>query len=114
MAKEEDLPLLYGLLDKEEIRREMYHTLKPDYLYYGASDKNAVYFAILTHACVAIRKISSRSGIAPEEVSARLSDIFRDGSHISFVTNTDPGENAYEAIASFIRSVCSPDFKAEV
>jgi hypothetical protein len=103
----DELPLLFELLEEKEIERAMYHTLKPDYLYYGGSDKNFVYFSVLTHTCVAIRKIYARNGLPAEELKRKFEDIFRDGSRISFVTTTSPGENVYEAIADFIQSVCT-------
>ena len=93
--------------EKKEIEREMYHTLQPNYLYYGSPDKNFVYYSILTHTCVAIRKIYARHGLSSDELKTKFKRIFHDGSHISFVTNIAPGENVYEAIASFIRSVCT-------
>ncbi len=103
----DELPLLFELLEEKEIERAMYHTLKPNYLYYGGADKNFVYFSVLTHTCVAIRKIYQRCGLSVEELKRKFEDIFRDGSRISFVTTTSPGENVYEAIAGFIKSVCT-------
>ena len=107
LGKESDLPLLFDILSKEEIQRPMYHTLKPDYLYHGSSDQNFVYFSLLTHATVAIRKIYVRHALPLGELRERFLEIFRDGSRISFSTPTKPGEHAYEEISGFVRKMLS-------
>ena len=107
LGEPSDLPLLFDILSEEEIQKPMYHTLKPDYLYHGSSDQNFVYFSLLTHATVAIRKIYVRHALPLDELRERFLEIFRDGSRISFATPTKPGEHAYEEISGFIRQIIS-------
>ena len=55
-----DLPLLFEILEAEEIDRPMYHTLEANYLYHNYPDRNFVFFAMVTHACMAIYKLYRR------------------------------------------------------
>jgi hypothetical protein len=59
-----DLPLLREIVfDPGEIERPLYHTLEPDYLYCASNKSNFVYFDHLTHAAMALVKLSLRLGL---------------------------------------------------
>ena len=60
----EDLELLQEIVfDDKEFEREMYHTLKPAYIYCSLENCNYVLFQHLTHAAMAMVKIAEREGI---------------------------------------------------
>ncbi|MBE6601824.1 MAG: FAD-dependent oxidoreductase [Ruminococcaceae bacterium] len=101
----EDLPILFELLSDQEINRQMYHTLKPNYLYHKVADRNFVYFAMLTHACMAIYKIYRRQGLCMEELHRRFEDLFRDDRLLRLVTDATSGEAAYEELDGFFKYV---------
>ena len=100
-----DLPLLFELLDKKEYDREMYHTLKADYLYHTYPDRNVVYFTILSHTCVAIYNAYKRLGLDMNEIHNYFSEYFKDGSAIKRVTDAKKGEPAYEEMQEVIEHI---------
>lgn len=102
LGDETDLALLFDILSKEEIQKEMYHTLKANYLYHELPDRNFVYFAILTHTCIAIYKIYKRKNMCMNKLHNYFAELFHDGSVILNVTNAKEGEYAYEDIKAFI------------
>ncbi len=105
LGTEEDLPRLFGILDGGELDRPMYHTLAANYLYHTEPDRNFVYFAMLTHAMVAISKITARCGLPMAELHARFEDLLADGTLLRRVTSEPPGRPAYEETANFFRYI---------
>ena len=95
----EDLPRLYGILSEEELARAMYHTLEANYLYHTEPDRNFVYFAMMTHAVMAIIGIAGREGLALDALGAILAD----DSLLRRVTSEPPGRPAHEETAAFLR-----------
>lgn len=102
-----DLPLLFEFLKAEEIERPMYHTLQPNYLYHNYSDRNFVYFSILTHACMAIYKIYKRCGLDMKELHTLFVELFRDEQLFWRITDAKPGDAAYEEINGFMKYMLS-------
>ena len=102
LGTETDLPLLTEILSAEELDRPMYHTLKPNYLYHTEPDRNFVYFAMLTHACMSIYKIHRRFGLCMEQLHRFFHAYFEDGSVLRRVTDAARGSAAYEEMNSFI------------
>ena len=105
LGTEEDLPLLTELLEPEELEREMYHTLPADYLYHTEPDRNFVYFAMLTHACMAICKIYRRRGLDMQQLHGQMQGLFAGDTLLRRVTDARPGEPAYEEMQSFMQYV---------
>ena len=101
----EDISLLFEILSEDEIDRPMYHTLEANYLYHSSSDRNFVYFAMLTHTCMAIYNIYKRRGMCMDELHVRLAKLFGDDTVLKRVTDAKPGETAYEEMNDFIEYV---------
>lgn len=102
IGDESDLALLYEILSPEEIERPMYRTLKADYLYHTEPDRNFVYYAMLTHTCMAIHNIFKRHALPMNELNRMLKRLFEDGSVLRRVTDVSEGEVAYEEMRGFI------------
>ena len=102
LGTEEDLPLLFELLTAEEIGKLMYNTLTAKYLYHHLPDRNFVYFAMLTHACMAIYKIYKRHNLPLKELNEKFERFFIGESIISKITDAKKGEFAYQDIEEFI------------
>ena len=99
LGDEGDLPRLYEILSEGEIDREMYHTLEANYLYHTEPDRNFVFFAMMTHAVMAILKISARCGAPLDDLRAILSD----DTLLRRVTDAPEGSPAYEETEGFLR-----------
>lgn len=97
-----NLEQLFELLAPDEIDRPMYHTLEPDYLYHPLSGRNFVYFAMLTHTCMAIYKIYKRHSLDMSALHKFFVDLFSDGSVLRRVTEYEHGNVAYEETRGFI------------
>lgn len=102
IGSESELELLYDILAEDEIERPMYHTLKPNYLYYPEPDRNFVYFTMLTHTCMAIYKIFKRCGLPMIELHRYFADYFKDEAILRRVTEAKKGSAAYEEMSRFI------------
>jgi len=116
LGTEADLPMLFEILSDKEIDRQMYHTLKPDYLYcapyYNDPSRNFVYFSMLTHACMAIYKLYQKQGLCMDELHRFFADLFEDDKVLHCITCATPGEVAYEEIAGFsqyVLKITAPD-----
>lgn len=102
LGTEGELPLIFDVLSEREIERPMYHTLSANYLYHAVPDRNFVYFAMLTHACVAAYGIYRRCGLEMEKLHSFFAKLFADGTVLRHLTDTSPGEAAHEEISGFI------------
>ena len=97
----DELPLLFDILSAEEIERPMYHTLEANYLYHNDPDRNFVYFAMFTHACMAICNIYRRHRLDLDKLHRFFVQLFKDDTVLHLITDTTPGEAAYEEIKKF-------------
>lgn len=114
MGTAEDLPLLFEILSAEEISRPMYHTLDANYLYHTEPDRNFVYFALFTHACMAICKIYRRHGLSVGELHLFFTELFKEQKALRRITDATPGESAYEEIKEFtdyVLNITEPNFR---
>ena len=105
LGTEKELPLLLDILSPNEIEREMYHTLEVNYLYHAEPDRNFVYFAMLTHTCMALCNIYKRNGMDIKKLHGFFVDYFKDGTAMRRVTDTVAGESAYEEMKIFIEYI---------
>ena len=97
-------PLLESLLAEEEYEQPMYHTLKPDYLYYARSDRNFVYFQVISHTLVALCKLYRREGLPMKALRTRI-EPFLDGRFRSRVSDMIPGSPTTEETERFIAAL---------
>ena len=81
----------------------MYHTLKADYLYHLDPDRNFVYFAVFTHACMAIYNIYKRLNLNMSELHKIFIDLYSDGFIIKRITDAKKGETPYEETDEFFK-----------
>ena len=100
-----ELPLLYEILKDEEWENPMYHTLMHNYLYHPLPDRNFVYFAMITHLCVAIYKIYKRNNLSLDELNERFVKFFEGDKVFRRITQTTEGEPAYEETKNFINTI---------
>ena len=99
VANDPYLSFLYS-----EFEKEMYHTLKPDYLYYKDNDRNFVYFQMFTHSCmslVRLYKTYRKLNVLHEKF--RL--LFLDDNVIKRITSGKEDSPAYIEIHDFIKYV---------
>ena len=101
----EDIERLFEILSEEESSRPMYHTLKPNYLYSQSTQRNFVYFSMVTHACMAICKIGKRCGYPMERLHERFKMIFGDQKLLRRVTVAAPGTADFEEIDGFLNYI---------
>jgi hypothetical protein len=97
-------PTLEGLLAEDEYEHPMYHTLKPDYFYYPKSDRNFVYFEMMTHTLTALCKLYRREGLAVDALRTRI-DTFLEGRFAARVSDMIPGSPTTEETALFIHAL---------
>lgn len=112
LGTKEDLPLLFRILEEEEIEREMYHTLEADYLYHELPDRNFVYFAMFTHTCMALTKIYRRCDLPMHELHAFFATLFADERTMRRLTSEKEGSLAYDECKKFMQyvlKITSPD-----
>ncbi len=102
LGKKEDLPLLFELLTDKEYTRDIYHTLKSNYMYYPYNDRNFLYFDMFTHACASIVKIYKRNALPLCELHSFFVSLFEGDKIIKRITNTKKGEQTYNEIEGFI------------
>ena len=60
---------------------------------------------MLTHACMAIYKIYNRHALCMDVLHSFFAKLFSDGAVLKRVTNTAPGETAYEEMNDLIEYV---------
>ena len=96
--------LLESLLDEAEYENPMYHTLKPDYLYYARSDRNFVYYSVTTHTLVALCKIYRREGLPMAALRERALP-FLNGKFRERVSDLVHGSPSTEETDLFIAAV---------
>lgn len=102
LGAECDLPLLFEILAAEEIDRPMYHTLEPNYLYHNYPDRNFVYFAMMTHTCMAIYKIYRRCRLEMGQLHRFFGELFADGTVLRHVTEGRTSTAAEEEAKGFV------------
>jgi hypothetical protein len=105
LGTEEDIPLLFEVLSRDESDREMYHTLEPNYLYGTDTARNILYFQVVTHAAEAIVKIGKRCGIPAKELRDKFNDIFSDGYILGKITTAPKGSPQYDETLGFIERI---------
>lgn len=103
LGDREDLPLLFEILSEEEIQRPMYHTLEANYLYHSDPNRNFVYSAMATHACMAIYKIYRRTGLPMEDLRTKFAPLFYENTLLRRITDASPSETAYQETMDFLR-----------
>ena len=104
IGNEKTASLLKTLLSEAEFENPMYHTLKPDYLYYARDDRNFVYYAVMTHTLVSLCKIYRRLGLPMSELRAQV-EPFLDGRFAERVTDMIPGSPTTEETDLFIAAI---------
>lgn len=105
LGKEDNLPLLFEMLKDEEWDNPMYHTLEPNYLYYSFPDRNFVYLTMIKAVCIALIKIYKRNNLSINELKCKLAEFFKGEKVIKRITNTAPGEIAYEETQKLIENL---------
>ncbi len=106
IGTEDDVNMLSEIVfDEDEINRELYHVLKPEYIHHIEGDRNFLFFDIFTHAVGALVKIYKRFGLNAEELYSRLLKLFTDRATIRRITHTKEDEPAYIEISEFFKSV---------
>ncbi len=105
LGTKEDLPLLFSLLKDEEIKRDMYNTLKANYLYHAQNDRNFLYYYVFTHTCTSIVKIYKNNGLNLSELHSFFLELFEGDKIIRRITKTQKGEPAYDETDHFIKHI---------
>ena len=105
----EDIPLLEQIVfDKNEYSKFMYHALKPDRLYWGADNRNFLYFTMFTHATAALVKIHKRYDISTLSLGKRLQELLEEGNIVQRIAiNCKSHEAPYVETVDFLTYVCS-------
>ena len=114
IGEKEDISLLEPIVfDECEYSNEIYHTLSPARLYYNSSDRNFLYFTMLTHAAAALVKIHKRCGIPALSLGRRFEQLLAEGKVVErIVPNRELHKAPYvETVEflSYISSVCMSD-----
>ena len=103
LGEKEDIGLLRPIVfDDSEFEKEMYHTLKPAYVFCSLENCNYVLFQHLTHAAMAIYKLAKKYGV---DVRAEFEKRFTgDGRNriISAVTSEPSTGAFYGEISDFM------------
>jgi hypothetical protein len=102
LGTENELPLLLEILSAEEVKRPMYHTLQPNYLYHNFPDRNFVYFSMLTHTCMAIYEIYKRCNLDMDQLHRFFCELFHDDTVLYRVTEGYASATAEEETKGFI------------
>jgi hypothetical protein len=100
-----DKDLLLALLEEKEFENPMYHTLKANYLYHTDPDRKFVYFAVITHACMALYHLYKRHGMPFRELNSKFKEFFQSPQNIKNITESGFGTPAYEELFSFIEYI---------
>ena len=93
------------VFDENEINKELYHVLKPEYIHHIEGDRNFLFFDIFTHAVGALVRIYKRCHLSKDELYSRLQKLFADEATIRRITHTKADEPAYIEIATFFDSI---------
>lgn len=62
-----------------EYSRDTYHTLEPNYLYYKGTDRNFLYFDVLTHTVAALLKIHKKCGLPTDALAREIATLIESG-----------------------------------
>ena len=102
----EDAAELSGIVfDENEIERDIYHVLKPEYIHHIEEDRNFLFFDIFTHAVMALVRIYRRHSMNICELKDRLEALFSDERTVRRITHVKEDEPAYIEIKEFFASV---------
>ena len=110
LGGEDELSLLFDILSRDESEREMYRTLAPNYLYGNDPSRNMLYFQMVTHAAVAIVKITEKLGGSVLDLRKRFRDIFSDGYILGKITTAPLGSPQYDETWGFMERMMKVDF----
>ena len=100
-----DIELLENIVFfNNEFENKMYHTLKPDYIYYKENDRNFVYFQMLTHSCMSLVRLYKKHDNL-NTLHEKLSALFADDTVIRMVTDEKEDSPAFIEISDFIKYV---------
>ncbi len=104
LGDKSDIPLLERLVfSEEEYLNPIYHTLKPDYLYYNGKKKNFLYFDIFTQALAALVKIYDRERIDKSELAKGTEALLTEGVAVRRIApDCEPHEAPYAETVSFL------------
>jgi len=101
LGDEDDYLGLKALLCDEEYEKEMYHTLKPDYAYCSATDKNIVYFDVITHTCMALYKLCIRLSLDKNELHSDFISLFENDKFLKRATTAVPESSNHTEVVKF-------------
>jgi len=74
LGEREDIKLLEQIVfDEKEYSRELYHTLKPDYLFCSSNFVNYVYYLHFTHSIIALIKLCNKYDV---KIKDRVTELF--------------------------------------
>ena len=102
LGSKEDLPALFEILTESEIQRDLYHKWEANYIHHKVPDRNFIYFAMLTHTCMALYKIYRRENMPMKQLNQAFRETFRNQSLLQSITTANPGEPAWEELHRFI------------
>lgn len=105
IGEEHDIELLEDIVFSDsEFEKEMYHTLKPDYLYYKDNDRNFVYFQMFTHSCMSLVRLYKKYRKL-NVLHEKFRLLFHDDTVIKRITSGKEDSPAYIEIHDFIKYV---------
>ena len=93
------------VFDEQEIERELYHVLEPEYIHHIEFDRNFLFFDIYTHAVMALVKIYKRYKLDVRSLEERLENLFADEKTVRRITHVRCDEPAYIEVTEFFKSV---------
>ena len=105
LGDEDDYVGLKALLSDGEYEKEMYHTLKPDYAYCSATDKNIVYFDVITHTCMALYKLCIRLSLDKNELHSDFISLFENDKFLKRATTAIPESSNHTEVVKFAEHV---------
>ena len=106
IGQKQDMELLESIVfNDQEINNPIYHSLKPDYLYYKLGDRNFVYFEIFTHAVASLVKLYKRHELSLNSLNERFKGLMAGDKIVRRITQVAPGEPAYDEIKGFMEQM---------
>lgn len=87
--------------NEKEYENKIYHTLKPDYLYFNGENFNFVYFQYFTHSIMALVKIASEHTELKDDLKKRLEILFSDDAYIRRITPLETFTKEYGEVKAF-------------
>lgn len=87
--------------DEKEYYNEIYHTLKPQYIYFSGENFNYVYFQYLTHSIMALVKIVHAHKELCEDLRSRLCKLFSNDDYIKRITPLESYTKEYGEVRDF-------------